>query len=464
MQISDLAGLLGPEVVSTDPADLAAHARDWWPLAMLRERRGDALERPAAVIRPSNVEDVAAVLRWANETKTPVIPFGAGSGVCGGAQATPGSVSLDLRRLDRVTIDEQSLTVAAGVGIMGYALEAKLQEQGLTLGHYPQSIDISTLGGWLAERSCGQKSSRYGKIEDMVLGLEVVLADGRIFRTRQRPKSAAGPDLGRLFMGSGGTLGVITQATLACRRMAAHVEHGTYRFDSFAEGLEAAKRIAQAGLRPAVCRLLDPPDSFISFREKAPADSAVLVLRFEGDALAEAEEKAIRDVVVSAGGEDLGPSMAADWWVGRNHAVETLQKVMFESMLGPTGLVDTVEVAGLWPADDLYEKVRAALAAHADVVGCHASHVYPQGTCLYFTFFFGASPDDHVAETRYNAAWDAAMRATLEAGGTITHHHGVGLLRAPWLGEELGEGMEVLRSLKRTLDPNGILNPGKLGL
>ncbi|MFA5892092.1 MAG: FAD-binding oxidoreductase [Actinomycetota bacterium] len=463
MNLDELASRLGPGTVSTDARDLAAHARDWWPFQMLRERRGDTFDVPAAVVRPSYVEEVSEVLRWADETRTSVVPFGAGSGVCGGAQAIPGAITLDLRGLNRMSIDETAQTVTVGVGVMGGVLEAALRERGLTLGHFPQSIDISSVGGWLAVRSCGQKSSRYGRIEDMVIGLEVVLAGGKIVRTQKTPKSAAGPDLSRLFLGSEGTLGVITEVTLACSKMPKIASHATYQFPGFAEGLEACKRVIQGGLRPAVCRLLDPQDAFIAFRENTPG-GAVLILRFEGDELAEAEEAAVRAVVEAAGGVDLGATLAEDWWVNRNHAVETLTNVMFEGMLGPNAMVDTIEVAGLWPIDELYEGVRAALMSVTPLVGCHASHVYKQGSCLYFTFIYTDSPNDVVAEERYRVAWDEAMRAVRAAGGTISHHHGIGLLRAPWIAEELGEGMDVLRAMKQALDPNGILNPGKMGL
>lgn len=463
MNLDELASRLTPGAVSTDAKDLAAHARDWWPFSMLRERRGDVLDLPAAIVRPSYVEEVSEVLRWADETRTPVVPFGGGSGVCGGAQAVPGAITLDLRRMDRVSIDETARTVTAETGLMGNRLEAALQERGLTLGHFPQSIDISSLGGWLAERSCGQKSSRYGRIEDMVLGLEVVLAGGKIVRTRTAPKSAAGPDLARVFLGSEGTLGVITEATLACSATPAVVSHAAYRFGDFAAGLDAIRRIVQSGLRPAVCRLLDPQDAFIAFRENNPG-GAVLILRFEGDALAAPEETAVRVLVEAAGADDLGSTLAEEWWINRNHAVDALTHVMFEGFLGPHGMVDTIEVAGLWPVNDLYEGVRAALSSVTPLVGCHASHVYPTGTCLYFTFLYADSPDDIVVEERYRRAWAGAMEAVRTAGGTITHHHGVGILRAPWIAAELGEGMHVLRAMKSALDPNGILNPGKLGL
>ena len=458
--------MLGEGAVSTDPADLAAHAHDWWTLALLRQRTGDTFTIPAAVVRPASTEDVSVVLRWAQETRTPVVPFGGGSGVSGGAQAIEGSIALDVTRMDQIiSVDHDALTVTAQAGIGGRTLEDDLEGRGLTLGHFPQSIDISTLGGWVAARSAGQKSARYGRLEDMVLGLEVVLPGGTVVRTRPAPASAAGPDLTRLFIGSEGTLGVVTEATLAVRPAPRIVTHGAYAFAAFEEGLLAVRRVVQEELHPAVMRLYDETDVGIAFRDAAERpDGSLLVLRFEGDAIADAEERAIRDIVEAAGGKDLGPGLSERWWEHRNDAVGTFRQIMLDGLLGPAAAVDTMEVAGLWPSTDLYEGVRAALGSHADVVGCHSSHPYPQGTCLYFTFVFIGAKDDAAVEARYRAAWADAISATLAAGGTITHHHGVGLLKAPWLPAELGAGFEVLRAVKRAIDPAGIMNPGKLGL
>lgn len=464
--IDELRALLPDGTVSTALEDLRACAHDWWTLALLRERRGDEPTLPAAVVRPSSTEHVAVTLRWAQDTRTAVVPFGGGSGVSGGAEAIAGSVALDMRAMNRVLdVDHDALTVTAQAGIGGRALEQHLEGEGLTLGHFPQSIDISTLGGWVAARSAGQKSARYGRLEEMILGLEVVLPGGAVIRTRPVPATAAGPDFARVFVGSEGTLGVVTEATLAVRRAPAVVGHATYAFDTFPEGLEAVRRVAQAELRPAVMRLYDETDVGIAFRDvQDRPDGSLLVLRFEGDELAEAEEEAIRKLVAFAGGRDLGPAMAERWWEHRNDAVGTFRQIMLNGLLGPAAAVDTMEIAGLWPVTDLYDAVRAALGAHADVVGCHASHPYPQGACLYFTFVFVGSSDDREVEARYRAAWNDAASAALAGGATVTHHHGVGLLKAAWLRDELGEGFETLRAIKRALDPAGIMNPGKLGL
>jgi alkyldihydroxyacetonephosphate synthase len=467
--VSDLASLrslLPDDAVSTEPADLEAHAHDWWTLALLRERRGDRFALPAAVVRPASTDQVAAVLRWAQETRTAVVPFGGGSGVSGGAEAIEGAIALDVRRMNRVlAVDREAMTVTAQAGIGGRELEEDLASQGLTLGHFPQSIDISTLGGWVAARSAGQKSARYGRLEDMIVALEVVLPGGRIVRTRPAPASAAGPDIAGFFVGSEGTLGVITEATLAVRPAPRYISQGSYAFATFADGLDAVRRVAQEELHPAVMRLYDEVDIGIAFRD-APdrPDGSLLILRFEGDVIGEAEERAVRSIVEEGGGKDLGPGLAERWWEHRNDAVGTFRSIMLGGLLGPAAAVDTMEVAGMWPAMELYEAVRTALGAHADVVGCHSSHPYPQGTCLYFTFVFVGAKNDAAVEARYRAAWEQAALATLDAGGSITHHHGVGLLKAPWLPQELGEGFEVLRALKNALDPARIMNPGKLGL
>lgn len=465
--LDGLRAAIPSDRISMDPADLRAHARDWWPLAMLRERRGDELQLPLAVVRPESTDEVSAVLRWADESRTPVVPFGGGSGVLGGASARMGAISLDLRQMDRVLeIDEHSLIVRAQAGVMGPALESALQDRVLTLGHFPQSIDISTVGGWLSARGAGQKSSRYGRIEEMVLGIEAVLAGGRILRTHVAPATAAGPDLARLFVGAEGTLGVITEATLRLHPAPTRVAHATYLYPTFEEGLEAVRAVARDGLRPAVMRLYDEADASIAFRhvDDRPAGS-ILVLRFEGEPKIEDPEPATRRVLEDSGGKDLGAEMAEGWWEHRNDAVAALRTIMFGGMLGPTAVVDTMEIAALWskvPAT--YRSVRDALRSAADVVGCHASHVYPTGACLYFTFLFLNSSDDLVAEKRYRAAWDAGMSAALETSATVSHHHGVGMLKAPWAAREWGEGREVLRAVKRALDPNGIMNPGTLGL
>ncbi|HEX2031706.1 MAG TPA: FAD-binding oxidoreductase [Actinomycetota bacterium] len=460
--LASLAARLPEGAVSTHPGEIATRAHDLWPLALLRERRGEALPRPMAVVFPRSTEDVAAALAWADETRTAVVPRGGGSGVCGGAQAPWRSVVLDLSQMNRVrSVDEESLAVEVEAGIRGDRLEAALGERGLTLGHYPQSLAISSVGGWLASRSAGQASAGYGVIEDLVLGLVAVLPGGEVVRLRPTPRSAAGPDLRRLFVGSEGTLGVITEVTLSASRAPAGLRWVAAGPPSFEDGMALVRRISQGHVRPLVLRLYDEADAAFTFGATGHEGGPVLIAAVAEEADGAAR---LRQAAREAGAAELPEGYGVHWWDHRFEAVDLYRRIMGEErMLGEGTLVETVEVAGLWrglPA--LYGSIREALASHAETVGCHLSHPYRSGASLYFTELIRA-PDDERAEEAYLASWRDAARACHAAGGTITHHHGVGVLKAPFMEEELGAGgLAALRAVKRSLDPAGVLNPGKL--
>ena len=406
--------------------------------------------RPAdAVAFPSTAGEVASVLAVCHDAGVPVTPAGARSGVCGGAMPVRGGVVLDARGLTGATsVDAVSLLVDAGAGTMGDTLEAELRSaHGLTLGHRPQSIAISTLGGWLACRSAGQYSTRYGKIEDMVVGLEVALADGRLIRTGGAPRAATGPDLTQLFVGSEGTLGVITSARLRLHPAPPAEMRAAYEFDSFGAGVDACRRILRRGATPAVLRLYDGAESQRSFDRSA----SVLVVLDEGDELLVEATMAIVD---EACGGPLGSGPVDRWLASRDETYDT-DELARQGIFG-----DTMEVAARWSAlPALYESVMAAIAGVPDTVWAsgHLSHAYGDGACIYLTFAgTGAG--------WYVPAWDAAAGAVLAAGGALSHHHGVGLAKARFLPAALGSAHGLLVDLKRALDPTGILNPGKLGL
>ncbi|HVL81657.1 MAG TPA: FAD-binding oxidoreductase [Actinomycetota bacterium] len=459
---SELERLLPGRVLSGP--ETRPYARDMWPLQIARERADDELALPDAVVRPATPEDVCALLRWCTSHEVAAIAAGARSGVCGGvsvdrdALAGREVVALDMTSLTGVTVNERDMTATALAGTLGPEYEDVLDPHGLTAAHHPQSFDISTVGGWLACRSAGQFSTRYGKAEDLVSGLEVVTAAGERVSLGGHPASAAGPDMLRLFLGSEGALGVIVAATMRVVRSSPRRPRA-FRYGSFTEGLDAVRRVVQEGLRPAVVRLYDPDDTVWSFPGQT---GCVLVCVFEGP-LAGAEEEAAAALL---GGEDLGSGPAEHWLVHRHDAVRTFLDVMRpDGPLGPNAIVDTMEVAGGWSViDRLYAGVRAALEPGSLGVLCHASHVYPDGACLYFTFAV-QDTDEPGSRARYEGTWQRALQACVAEGGTITHHHGVGRLKARWLREELGEpGWTLLRSLKDALDPKGILNPGNLGL
>lgn len=469
--LDGLAAAAPGATVWTDPARTGDHAHDWWPRLLQRRRAGVDLPTPDAVVAPADTDEVAAVVRWAHEHDVAVVPFGAGTGVCGGAAPVAGAVTVDLRRCDRIVeLDEVSGTVTVEPGVVGQVLEDHVAARGWTLGHVPSSIHAATIGGLLAVRSAGQTSTLYGKLEDRVLGLTVVLGDGRVFERRAVPASSTGPDLTRLFLGGEGTTGVITRAVLRLDpRPETLVDHG-WLLPDLRTGLDAVRAVVRAGVLPAVVRLYDETDTALVFGGQGldvPA-GCLLVTGAEGrEDVARFTHEVTARTLVAAGATDLGPGPGEHWRENR-HA----QSYRFADYFRPGGplgdalMLDTMEVAGTWRVlPTLYDRVRAALLEHADLALAHVSHVYATGGCIYFTFGAANDGDEARALARYDAAWAAAQRAALDAGGTCSHHHGVGLQRAPWLAEELGPvGLDLLRGVKRVADPRGVLNPGKLGL
>ncbi|MEA2646203.1 MAG: alkyldihydroxyacetonephosphate synthase [Chloroflexota bacterium] len=458
MTFDGLAALLPAATVLTAADEVKRHAGDWSSLSILREL-ADELTPPAAVLRPSSAEDVAMALRWASDNNVAVVPAGGRSGVSGGTVTHGGELVIDMRALDAVLeLDEVSGIVRVQAGILGTDLEAWLGERGHTLGHFPQSVALSTVGGWIAARSAGQMSSGYGAIEDFLVALTAALPDGTLATSRAVPRTAAGPQLHQLMLGSEGTLGVVTEAWLRVRPAPAAREMVSLAFESFEAGLEGVRRMAHAGALPDCVRVYDPGDTTIVFRSQDPApEGCVGLMVVEGDdVLVPARMARARELV---GGTPVEQDLAGHWWIHRNDAVETYRRVLSGEMLGADVAADTIEVSGIWsriPA--LYAAVRGALERHAELVGCHCSHAYETGCALYYTFIIRG--EDRAGAIA--AAWAAALDAAIEAGGTITHHHGVGQLKAPWLAREMGGFAPYLARVQEAFDPEGVMNPRTL--
>ena len=449
------------DAVRSDVETRAAHGRDAWVMAELDAFENAPRATPLAVLEPDSTAAVARALALCRSLGVAVVPIGAGSGVCGGIEPDARSVALSTRRLGGLRrLDSEDLVAVFGAGTMGIDAERALEPHGLTLGHWPQSIDISTVGGWVATRASGQFSTANGSIEELLLALEVVLGDGAVLRTRETPRAAAGPDLRQLFLGSEGTLGVITEVTFSVRARAETTRGQAFHFEGFRAGLEPIRRALRAGFRPPVARLYDARESRRNFRDFVPRDRALLLLLHEGPAsLVDAETEALARLCRESGGV-AADAAAVDQWMGHRNRVPS-----FRSFLEQGVVVDTIEVAATWSRiDALYHGVVEALSRVPGVLSAtaHSSHSYRSGTCLYFSF--AAKPDDPTRmRDTYAACWRAAMDATLAAGGGIAHHHGIGRVRRPWLGAEVGEtGVTVLRALKHALDPGGLLNPGNL--
>jgi alkyldihydroxyacetonephosphate synthase len=444
--------------VRVDEASITEASRDWWPLALHWALAGDVAAPASVVCRPADAAEVAAVVRCCHDAGVPVTAAGGRSGVCGASVPLFGGVLLDLTGLAGiVAVDDTSLVADVGAGTFGHHLEAELRStHGVTTGHWPQSVELSTVGGWLACRSAGQYSTRYGKIEDMVVGLDVVLADGTSLTTGGFPRQAGGPDLTQLFVGSEGTLGVITGARLRVHPVPPGSWQAAFGFASFADGIEACRRILRRGATPAVLRLYDGPESARSYGTDGTV--CVLLALDEADAaLLAATEAIVRDECAGAAALD---GELVDRWLAHRNDVSALHALTEKGFV-----VDTMEIAAPWARlPGLFGSTVAALLAveYTRVATAHLSHSYTDGACLYFTF--AATPPADAIESTYVALWDAGQRAVLAGGGSLSHHHGVGLNRARFLPEALGPGLDVLGRIKTALDPRGILNPGKLAM
>ncbi|MPZ60289.1 MAG: FAD-binding protein [Propionibacteriales bacterium] len=468
-----LAAVVGEAEVHTDVASRLAHAGGKSTPDLLRRRLVEQ-SAPDAVVRPGSHDEVVDLLRVCAEGSIAVVPFGGGTSVVGGVQpARDGHaavVALDVGRLDRlVEADKTSMTARLEPGLRGPEAERLLGGRGLTLGHFPQSFEYATIGGFAATRSSGQASSGYGRFDEMVVGLRLATPRGTLELGRA-PASAAGPDLRQLVLGSEGAFGVITEVTVRVHAVPEECVDEAWRFADFGSGVEAFRRLAQAGRLPTIVRLSDEAETFANLAMAddvggggAPEGGCLAILGFEGDAERVAASRGeLAGLLEEYGGSPLGTELGARWREGRYSA-----PYLRDAVLDAGGLVETLETATSWSRlQTTYAAVRDALTrALADqgtppLVLCHVSHVYPTGASLYFTVAAAQGADPI---SQWVQAKTAASDAIAECGATISHHHAVGLDHRDWMEAEIGElGIEVLRAVKNTLDPDGILNPGKL--
>jgi alkyldihydroxyacetonephosphate synthase len=487
-----LGALIGLDQQHNDKFERAFHARGQSYHDLLRLRAGDLSDVPDAVVYPRSREDVLKLLAFASERRIAVVPYGGGTSVVGGVTAGRGNlnavISVDLSEMNHlIAVDTESRTATAEAGIIGPVLEKELQARGFTLGHYPQSFEFSTLGGWIAHRGAGQESGRYGKAEDWLVAAEVATPRGML-RAGDFPASAAGPRLTDLIVGSEGVFGIVTQATMRVQQLPPIREGGAYLFRDFASGAAAIRESVQNGVATTMLRLSDAEETHfyrafsavgrrhsISDRIKSMvlktrgfSKPCVLIAQFAGTRRQVDFTKAqLKQIAKQHGAMPLGDKPASHWRAGR-FLGPYLRDPMMDRGIG----VDTLETATRWPnVQNLYAVVKSALETAIastvprpfarGVVMCHISHSYIDGASLYFTYVFPRALNGEIEQ------WQAIKRAASDAivanGGTISHHHGVGEDHLPWMVQEKGAlGIEVLRAIKKTLDPKGILNPGKL--
>lgn len=495
--LDHLTTIVGAGGYSAKNLDRFNYSRDSNFKSVIRIRHAQVEPLPDVIVWPKDTRQLQALVRLAIRNKVSMIPFGGGSGVCGGTIAETGGMIVDMKKMYRLLkVDSADLLATAETGIMGYTLEKELQRKGYTLGHFPSSILCASLGGYLAARSAGQTSSRYGKIEDMVRELEVVTGRGEIVETRS-VENGEGLDLNQIFTGSEGTLGFITKAVLRIYPLAPCRAYRGVRFRNMKTGSEAVRRIMQTGVRPSVVRLYDEIDTllFMGYKKKKGLAEAIrgfasplgkllmstslwgalsapqlvspvlhrlptgclLILMHEGiERLVAEEQKIVMEICRDLGAEDLGEEPGRVWHEHR-YSVSYQASPLFHS----GAFIDTIEVAATWDKmDALYAAMLKGLSPHC-LVMAHLSHAYSEGGSFYFTFLAQLGGLKK-SEALYDLIWDTGMNVCQEMGGVISHHHGVGRLKKKYMDREWGIGVALYRRFKDHFDPHGIMNPGKL--
>jgi alkyldihydroxyacetonephosphate synthase len=469
--LAALAAVVDAAHVLTDNEARIRHTRGKSTPDLLRLRAGNAQAAPDAIVLPRSHDEVLALLTVCSERRIAVVPFGGGTSVVGGLEVDGagfiGVVALDVRRLNAlVSLDEVSRVAEFEPGLRGPEAEALLDARGYTIGHYPQSYEYATVGGFAAARSSGQSSAGYGRFDDLVVGLRVATPAGTL-QLGRAPKSAAGPDLRQLVLGSEGAFGVITGVHVRVRPAPSARVYEGWRLPSFTAGADAIRRLAQDGPLPTVLRLSDEAETALGLArpDELGGGSSGGCLAIVGHEGRPAEVEAARlsaAAVLGAAGGDLVPDAGEHWAQGRFRG-----PYLRDALLNAGALVETLETVTFWSGlQGLYAAVttalRDALSAQGTppVVLCHISHVYATGASLYFTVACAQLPDPLA---QWRAAKAAASDAILAAGGSITHHHGVGIDHVHWYEREVGPlGIAALRAVKGTLDPAGIMNPGVL--
>jgi alkyldihydroxyacetonephosphate synthase len=459
--VEGLGARLGAAKVLTDATTLDERRHDYWVLSHLDDLQGRGAPRPRCVVRPHSVDDVVATVNACRDANVAIVPFGLGSGVCGGVVAHPRRIVLDLSSMNRIRrIDPVNLLAEFDAGKRGSEAEDAVAARGLTIGHWPQSVAVSSVGGWVATRASGQFSTANGNIEDIVYSIEAVLPDGSVVHTGVAPRASAGPDLRHLLLGSEGTLAVITGVTFSLRRQPEAQDYSAFATASMDQGFEFQRELIQRGWQPPVMRQYDPIEAQRSFAEHARADHGVLIMVHEGPTERVAAELDASDALARKLGLHEIPCAATTHWLDHRNTVPH-----WLGFLEKRIVVDTVEVSAPWDRiGAIYTHVIEALRGVTDIVNvsAHSSHAYRSGLNLYFSF--AVRPDDPAAMTeRYRDCWQRILETTAAHGGGVAHHHGIGRVRARYLHHDLGaEGLAVLRRVKAALDPTGIMNPGVL--
>ncbi|MHA1264176.1 MAG: FAD-binding oxidoreductase [Candidatus Helarchaeota archaeon] len=467
-----LEAIAGEKNVSTKEADKIAYGRDAFPLKIMQYRLPSILNQPFPdyIVWVETVAQIPPILKLANTYKIPVIPYGGGAGVNGGIVPLTGGIVIDLKKLNKIEIHEESNYVLCQAGVIGQHLENFLNKRGYTLGHLPSSLTTSCVGGFAATRSAGALSSLYGKIEDMILDLEVVLPSGEIIHTNPSrvPRKATGPNFNELFIGSEGTFGIITEVCLSIKRNPDIREFAGFLFPTLGAGFRAVKKILNIGIRPSIIRLYESVEARMVYHiEDIKKEESYLTLTFDGfhetKELVVQQKKICTAICLKEGARDMGPEAGKIWFKNRLNMYYPNPDYIKMNVLA-----DTIDVITTYDnMENLFYKMKEAIQSKRVNVMAHWSHFYLEGGSMYLIFVMleKDTEKDQRASKLYKEAWQKGMEACLKNGGSISHHHGIGIFRGKYMEQELGSGtFQILKGIKNLLDPNNIMNPGKLGL
>ena len=462
---SELTWIVGEDYVQTDDSDKLGHSIDYYWVPELWHDRGKTPTPPDFIVHPGSTKEVSEIMKIANTHGIPVTPWGGGAGSQGGALPIYGGIIMDMKRMNKVLeVDTVSLTATAEVGIIAQHLEWEIEKSGFSTMHLPASIACSTLGGFIAHRGTGVLSTKYGKMEDIIMSLEVVTPTGEIINTLPVPRHASGPDLTQMFLGSEGTLGVVTKATLKIHPIPESRKFHAFLFKTMHDAMMAGAKIMTSRLRPCVIRLYDEPETAHLIKKVLNIDKqgAYLVFGFDGPAkMVELEMEEAANICMQYHPEDLGYEMGQSWWDNRYKFF--YPPYMFQ-LPQAFGTLDTV--ATFSKIENVYWAMKNVVNEkfpEARFIG-HFSHWYEWGCMLYARFIIDNPPEDpREAIALYNNIWDTAIRAAIKEGGVINEHHGVGLKLGRIMKDLYGPAFKVLEDVKTVLDPNNIMNPGKMG-
>jgi alkyldihydroxyacetonephosphate synthase len=466
MIIHELKDIVGDENVSVSLSDKVAYSVDYYWISTLWHDRGAKRIEPDFIVFPKNAEEISKILVLANEYKIPVTAWGGGGGSQGGALPVCKGIIIDMKRLNKVIdIDFESMTVEVQTGMIVEHLEWELAKHDVSTMHFPASIYCSTVGGFIAHRGTGVLSTKYGKIEDMVISMEVVLPSGEIIKTLSVPKTASGIDLNWFFIGSEGVLGIITKVKLIIHKVPEIRKFQAFLFKDLESGLETGRRLMHEGLNPCVIRLYDEAETKSLIKRVLGIDKEgiYLVYAFDGkEKIVDLQHEYAKKIALELDGEDLGTEMGEEWWL---HRYKFFFPPYVFSLPQAFGTCDTV--ATYKDILKIYNDMKKTVETNypqARFIG-HFSHWFMWGCMLYARFIIDNPPEDPAEALHlYNKIWDDVLRSALANNGVLNEHHGIGIKIGRLMKEQYKNSFELLKNLKKQLDPNNIMNPGKMGL